>query len=34
MQADVFQEMINDPPDWLQEWSVQVETPLESGLAE
>ena len=29
-----IQEMIKDPPDWLQEWAVQVGTSLEHGLAE
>jgi len=27
-------QMIDDPPDWLKEWSKQVGTPLSSGLAE
>jgi predicted dithiol-disulfide oxidoreductase (DUF899 family) len=26
--------MIDEPPDWLQEWSEQVGASLESGLAE
>jgi predicted dithiol-disulfide oxidoreductase (DUF899 family) len=29
-----IQEMIKEPPDWLQEWSQSVGTGLESGLAE
>jgi len=29
-----IQEMIKEPPDWLQEWSVQVGTELENALAE
>jgi predicted dithiol-disulfide oxidoreductase (DUF899 family) len=33
-QIDEAQTMINEPPDWLQEWSEQVGAPLESGLAE
>jgi predicted dithiol-disulfide oxidoreductase (DUF899 family) len=28
------QEMISEPPDWLQEWSQQVGTNLEQGLRE
>jgi predicted dithiol-disulfide oxidoreductase (DUF899 family) len=28
------QQMISEPPDWLQEWSEQVGAPLERGLAE
>jgi predicted dithiol-disulfide oxidoreductase (DUF899 family) len=28
------QQMISEPPDWLQEWSQQVGAPLERGLAE
>jgi predicted dithiol-disulfide oxidoreductase (DUF899 family) len=28
------QEMINDPPDWLQEWSEQVGAELKDGLRE
>ncbi len=31
---DQIQEMIKDPPDWLSDWSRQVGTPLELGLAE
>ncbi len=31
---DEVQAMINEPPDWLQEWSEQVGAPLEKGLAE
>jgi len=27
-------EMIDDPPDWLQEWSVQIGAGLEDGLRE
>ena len=27
-------QMIDEPPDWLQEWSEQVGAPLEVGLAE
>ena len=34
MQADVFQQMIREAPDWLQEWSVAVGADLEKGLAE
>jgi predicted dithiol-disulfide oxidoreductase (DUF899 family) len=33
-EIDEAQTMINEPPDWLQEWSEQVGAPLESGLAE
>jgi predicted dithiol-disulfide oxidoreductase (DUF899 family) len=29
-----IQEMIQDPPDWLQEWSEQVGTELKDGLRE
>jgi predicted dithiol-disulfide oxidoreductase (DUF899 family) len=28
------QSMLADPPDWLRDWSQQVGTNLESGLAE
>jgi hypothetical protein len=28
------QQMIEEPPDWLEEWSEQVGTDLDSGLAE
>jgi predicted dithiol-disulfide oxidoreductase (DUF899 family) len=28
------QEMINEPPDWLRDWAVQVGTDLETVLAE
>jgi predicted dithiol-disulfide oxidoreductase (DUF899 family) len=31
---DEIQEMIKQPPDWLQEWAEAVGTDLESGLAE
>lgn len=34
MQSDEFQTMITEPPDWLTEWAAQVETDLETGLAE
>jgi predicted dithiol-disulfide oxidoreductase (DUF899 family) len=32
--TEMIQQMIKNPPDWLQEWSEQVGTPLELGLAE
>jgi predicted dithiol-disulfide oxidoreductase (DUF899 family) len=31
---DEVQEMLKDPPDWLEKWSEDVGTPLENGLAE
>jgi predicted dithiol-disulfide oxidoreductase (DUF899 family) len=31
---DEIQQMITDPPDWLQEWSEAVGTELKNGLAE
>jgi predicted dithiol-disulfide oxidoreductase (DUF899 family) len=31
---DEIQTLIKEPPDWLEEWSEQVGTRLESGLAE
>jgi predicted dithiol-disulfide oxidoreductase (DUF899 family) len=31
---DEVQQMLNDPPDWLEEWAVAVGTDLETGLAE
>jgi predicted dithiol-disulfide oxidoreductase (DUF899 family) len=34
MQAEEFRKMIDEPPDWLQEWSEQVGADLEHGLAE
>jgi predicted dithiol-disulfide oxidoreductase (DUF899 family) len=34
MQADVFQQMIREAPDWLTDWSVAVGADLEKGLAE
>jgi predicted dithiol-disulfide oxidoreductase (DUF899 family) len=33
-EIDEIQQMLADPPDWLQEWSVQVGTELGKGLAE
>jgi predicted dithiol-disulfide oxidoreductase (DUF899 family) len=33
-EIDEIQEMIKDPPDWLQEWSVQVGADLKDGLRE
>jgi predicted dithiol-disulfide oxidoreductase (DUF899 family) len=32
--VDEIQEMIKDPPDWLEEWSRMVGTDLQHGLAE
>ena len=34
MVADEFQQLINDPPDWLADWAKQVGTDLQTGLAE
>jgi predicted dithiol-disulfide oxidoreductase (DUF899 family) len=34
MAADEFQQMINEPPDWLGEWAKLVGTDLQTGLAE
>ena len=31
---DEVQEMLKDPPDWLEKWSEDVGTPLEKGMAE
>ena len=31
---DEARQMLDDPPDWLQEWSRQVGAPLEKGMAE
>jgi predicted dithiol-disulfide oxidoreductase (DUF899 family) len=31
---DEIQQMINAPPDWLQEWAESVGTDLDAGLAE
>ena len=31
---DEIQTMLKDPPDWLEEWSEQVGTDLESGMRE
>jgi predicted dithiol-disulfide oxidoreductase (DUF899 family) len=31
---DEVQQMLNEPPDWLQEWAVAVGTDLETGIAE
>jgi predicted dithiol-disulfide oxidoreductase (DUF899 family) len=33
-EIDEVREMIEEPPDWLQDWAVQVGTDLEHGLAE
>jgi predicted dithiol-disulfide oxidoreductase (DUF899 family) len=33
-QIPEVEEMLKDPPDWLQEWSGQVGAPLEVGLRE
>jgi predicted dithiol-disulfide oxidoreductase (DUF899 family) len=33
-EIDEVQTMINEPPDWLEEWAEAVGTKLESGLAE
>lgn len=33
-ETDEVQAMIEEPPDWLEEWSEQVGAPLEKGLAE
>ena len=33
-EIDEVREMIEQPPDWLQDWAVQVGTDLEHGLAE
>jgi predicted dithiol-disulfide oxidoreductase (DUF899 family) len=32
--SEEIQQMIEDPPDWLQEWAEAVGTDLQSGLAE
>src|SRR4051812_46411116 len=29
-----IQDMVKDPPDWLQEWSRQIGAPLEEGMRE
>jgi hypothetical protein len=34
MQAEVFQQMIREAPDWLKDWSAAVGADLEKGLAE
>ena len=31
---DEVQEMLKDPPDWLEKWAEDVGTPLEKGMAE
>jgi predicted dithiol-disulfide oxidoreductase (DUF899 family) len=33
-EIDEVRQMIEQPPDWLQDWAVQVGTDLEHGLAE
>jgi predicted dithiol-disulfide oxidoreductase (DUF899 family) len=33
-EIDEIQEMIKDPPEWLNDWAVQVGTDLQHGLAE
>jgi predicted dithiol-disulfide oxidoreductase (DUF899 family) len=33
-ESEEIQQMIDDPPDWLQEWSEMVGTDLQNGLAE
>jgi predicted dithiol-disulfide oxidoreductase (DUF899 family) len=32
--SDELQTMLNEPPDWLQDWAKQVGTELENGLRE
>jgi predicted dithiol-disulfide oxidoreductase (DUF899 family) len=32
--VDEIQTMLNDPPDWLEDWAEDVGTELESGMAE
>jgi predicted dithiol-disulfide oxidoreductase (DUF899 family) len=34
VEIDEAREMLADPPDWLQDWAVQVGTELEKGLTE
>jgi predicted dithiol-disulfide oxidoreductase (DUF899 family) len=33
-EVDEAREMLDNPPDWLQEWSRQVGAPLELGMTE
>jgi predicted dithiol-disulfide oxidoreductase (DUF899 family) len=33
-ESEEIQEMLKDPPDWLQEWAEMVGTDLQSGMAE
>ena len=34
VENDEIQALVKEPPDWLEEWSNQVGTELEKGLAE